>query len=95
MGLNGLYKVVALVNGLGPTHDYECDDYHIFPGIASGNVRLKWQHYCPARFDAHMTSKRIKDGVCPKRVSLDESVDDQLVPVNQLEKMKTQLEQVA
>ena len=94
IGLNGLYDLVALVNGLGPTHNGMRNDYEMFQSIAFGNDQLWWQLYSPARFDADTISKRIAAGVCPKLILLDQSVDDQLVPFNQLDRMETQLEQV-
>lgn len=92
--LNGLYDLVSLVNGLGPTHDHARDDYKIFKGIALGTDQSQRQFYSPAKFDADMILRRIKDGDCPKRILLDQSTEDQLVPMNQLEQMKTRLEKV-
>jgi hypothetical protein len=94
IGLNGLYDLVALVNRLGSAHNYEQTDYEMFQSIAFGNEQLRWQLDSPERFNADMLSKRIVTGGCPKCVLLDQRVDDQHVLVNQLERMKTQLEQV-
>jgi kynurenine formamidase len=95
VGLNGLYDLVALVNGLGPSHQSMSEDYERFQSIAFGTDQLKWQLYSPARFDANAISSRIEKGHAPKRILLDQSTEDQLVPFNQLQRMRIQLEQVA
>lgn len=95
IGLNGLYDLVALVNGLGPSHNGMREDYETFQSIAFGTDPTKWPQYSPATFDADDMSRGIEEGHSPTRVLLDQSTDDQLVPFNQLQRMRTQLEQVS
>ena len=95
IGLNGLYDLDTLVNGLGPAHKSMRHEYEMFQSIAFGKDKSQWSEYSPARFDADMISRSIEDGLAPKRIVLDQSTEDQLVPVNQLERLKIQLEQVS
>ena len=95
IGMNGLFDLVALVDGLGPNHTRMRADYQMFLGIAFGKDYLRWPLASPARFDADAISKGIEEGHSPKRILLDQSTEDQLVPMNQLDRMKTQLDQVS
>lgn len=95
IGLNGLYDLPAPVHGLGASHNWTREDYDIFLKIAFGKDELRWPLFSPAHFDSDMMTNRVQQGSSPNRVILDQSSEDQLVPLNQLERMKTQLEQVS
>lgn len=94
VGLNGLYDLEQLVHGLGPSHKHLKDDYNTFLSVAFGDDQLRWSLASPARFDVDEIAKRVEQGQAPRLVLLDQSSEDQLVPVNQMERLITQLEQV-
>lgn len=94
IGCNGLHDLEQLVHGLGPSHAQLKNDYNAFLSIAFGNDQSKWPLASPARFDVDDVGKLVEDGKAPKLMLLDQSSDDQLVPMNQRERMIVQLEQV-
>ena len=94
LGLNGLYHLPELVHGLGPKHENLKDVYEDFLSITFDKDQTKWPAASPAQFDLAEISKRVQEGKAPQFVVLDQSTEDQLVPMNQMETMKAHLEQV-
>lgn len=94
IGLNGLYDLPNLVCGLGSSHAHLVHDYETFLGIASGGDKSKWPVASPALFDTNRISGRVKEGKVPRLVMLDQSKEDQLVPMNQSESFVDRLKNV-
>jgi kynurenine formamidase len=95
LGLNGLYDLPALVtaDGLGASHAHLRDDYEEMLTTALGADQDDWPDASPASFGQGIAG-RIRDGNAPRLVVLDQSVDDQLVPMNQKERMAAALANV-
>jgi kynurenine formamidase len=91
LGLNGLYDLPALVTGLGASHEHLRDDYAMFLSNAFGTDQDRWPAASPARFDPAEISARVRAGRAPDLVVLDQSAEDQLVPVNQKERFAAHL----
>ncbi|QIW97351.1 hypothetical protein AMS68_002869 [Peltaster fructicola] len=91
VGFNGLYDLVELVQGLGPTHKNMREDYEGFQSIAFGKDKSRWPNSSPARFDVDEISARLTAGEVPLLVLLDQSPNDQLVPMNQTQRLELQL----
>lgn len=83
LGLNGLYDLPALVNGLDASHEHLRAEYETMLTFAFGANRDVWAAASPTRFDPREIGQRVQAGLAPRLVVLDESVDDQLVPMNQ------------
>ena len=94
LGLNGLYDLPQLVEGLGPSHEHLKDVYDEFLTITFGGDRGKWLLASPAQFDTEGIAEQVKGGKAPNLVVLDQSTKDQLVPVNQMERLESQLRRV-
>ena len=95
LGLNGLYDLPALVHGLGVSHEHLRGKYKMLLSNAFGADEDKWPAASPARFDPVKISERVREGKAPRLVILDESTEDQLVPINQKERLKTNLGKVS
>ncbi len=93
LGLNGLYDLLNLVYALD-SHDRLRGEYDMLLGNAFGREKSAWPTASPARFDPEVLSKRLKDGKVPRLVLLDQSREDQLVPMNQLAQMQAVLQKV-
>lgn len=91
VGLNGLYDLSALVDELGPSHEHLRGEYGTLLSKAFGRDVAIWKGASPARFDPVGITKRVQEGLAPHLVLLDQSAEDQLVPMNQLEKFETAL----
>jgi kynurenine formamidase len=91
LGLNGLYDLPALVDGLGSSHEHLRGDYETLLSNAFGMDKNKWAVASPARFNPTVVSKRVREGKAPQLILLDQSMDDQLVPFNQLEMFEADL----
>ena len=94
VGLNGLYDLPALVHALGPSHDMLRHDYAMMLANAFGPNEDGWADASPARFDPARVASRIAGRQAPKLAIIDQSEDDQLVPMNQRDRMATTLRQV-
>ena len=94
LGLNGLYDLPQLVEGLGASHEHLKDVYDEFLTITFGEDRGKWLLASPAEFDAKDIAERLRSGKVPDLVVLDQSTEDQLVPVNQMERLESRLKRV-
>jgi kynurenine formamidase len=94
VGMNGLYDLPALVDGLGASHEHLRDVYQDLQGIAFGTDTDIWASASPARVNTEHLAIRLREEKAPKFVLVDQSTEDQLVPMNQMERMKTQLEEV-
>lgn len=95
LGMNGLYDLPDLVHNLGESHANLEDVYSMLLNIAFGTDEGQWLAASPARVEPRELSSRIKNGHGPKLVVLDQSTEDQLVPVNQTERTEKQLSQVS
>jgi kynurenine formamidase len=94
LGLNGLYDLPGLLNRLGPSHEHLRDDYEIFLSSAFGADQSKWPAASPARFDPAEIAERVREGKAPRLVVLDQSAEDQFVPMNQRERLEANLSKV-
>jgi kynurenine formamidase len=94
LGLNGLYDLPALLTGLGPAHEHLRPVYEEFLSSAFGADRSKWPAASPARFDPADVAQRVREGRAPRLVVLDQSPGDQLVPMNQRERLEANLSKV-
>lgn len=94
LGLNGLYDLPALVDGLGESHAHMGADYDRFLSNAFGSDKNRWPAASPARFEPATISERVRAGKVPSLVLLDQSTEDQLVPMNQRERLEACLQRV-
>jgi hypothetical protein len=97
LGLNGLYDLPALTttDGLGASHAHLRHDYEKFLSRAFGTDKDAWPDASPASFDPACIAGRIREGKSPRLVVLDQSTEDQLVPMNQLDRLTATLAQAA
>ncbi len=91
LGLNGLYDLPELVHGLGASHEHLRDDYAMLLSNAFGGDTGNWSAASPARFDPAEIAERVADGKVPRLVVLDQSTEDQLVPMNQKARLAANL----
>jgi kynurenine formamidase len=91
LGLNGLYDFPALVNGLGASHAQLHDEYSLLLSNAFGEDKSKCPAASPACFDPADMAERVRAGKAPGLVVLDQSTEDQLVPMNQRQRLETNL----
>jgi kynurenine formamidase len=94
LGLNGLYDLPELVNGLDASHEHLRAEYETFLSSAFGADRSRWPAASPARFDAAEITERVREGKAPQLVVLDQSTEDQLVPMNQSQRLEANLSKV-
>jgi hypothetical protein len=96
LGLNGLYDLPALTTAddLGASHAHLRDDYELVLSRAFGTDRDTWPDASPASFDPAGIAGRIREGNAPRLVVLDQSGEDQLVPVNQRDRLAANLAKV-
>ena len=94
LGLNGLYDLAALVNSLGAEHELLRQDYTNMLLSAFGTDERVWRAASPTYFDAALITRRVKQGQAPRLVLLDQSHDDQLVPMNQKLQLEATLREV-
>ena len=80
-----LYDLPGLVDDARSSHSHLGPVYADLLGIAFGADGDSWAAASPARFEPADIAALVSNG--PKLVVLDQSVDDQLVPINQTEKM--------
>lgn len=95
VGLNGLYDLPALVDGLGPAHEHASSDFRMMLTSAFGPNASAWAQASPARFSASQISDCVRKGEAPRLVLVDQSIDDQLVPMNQRGRMEANLRDVS
>ncbi|MFF7607643.1 hypothetical protein [Streptomyces parvulus] len=97
LGLNGLYDLPALAteDGLAPFHAHLREDYERFLSRAFGTDKDAWPDASPAGFDPASIAERIREGKTPRLVVLDQSTEDQLVPMTQRERLTTTLAKAA
>lgn len=94
LGLNGLYDLPALVHGLGGSHAHLSGEYGNLLTYAFGPDEAEWAAASPSRFDPASVAERVRVGLAPSMIMLDQSVDDQLVPMNQRQILETNLRDV-
>jgi kynurenine formamidase len=95
LGLNGLYDLPSLVNGLGGSHEHLSDDYEMLLSSAFGADKSRWLAVSPAQFDPADIAERVREGKAPRLVVLDQSTEDQLVPMNQRARLETNMSKVS
>lgn len=93
-GFNGLYDLIDLVHGLGTSHAHLGPVYKDLEDIAFGSDEGKWAAASPARVDPAVLSKGVAEGHVAKLVLVDQSAEDQLVPMNEADKMESVLRKV-
>ena len=94
LGLNGLYDLPTLVYGLGASHEHLRNDYEQLLSYAFGTDKSKWAAASPASFDPVEIAERVRESKVPQFVLLDQSTEDQLVPMNQRERFEANLGKV-
>ncbi|RMJ15040.1 hypothetical protein CDV36_005288 [Fusarium kuroshium] len=94
LGLNGLYDIPDLVSGLGDSHQHLRDVYEILLVQAFGEDQAAWPAASPAKFDVKTLTERVVKGRVARLVLLDQSPEDQLVPISQADKMERHLKDV-
>ncbi|KAI8712126.1 Kynurenine formamidase [Fusarium sp. LHS14.1] len=94
LGLNGLYDIPDLVSGLGDSHKHLQEVYEILLVQAFGEDQTAWPAASPGRFDVKTLTERVKEGSVARLVLLDQSPEDQLVPISQADKMERHLKEV-
>lgn len=96
LGLNGLYDLPALAtsDGLGASHAHLRDDYERLLSGAFGTDQDAWPAVSPASFDPADIAARIREGNAPRLVVLDQSTEDQLVPMNQKDRLTAALAKI-
>jgi kynurenine formamidase len=95
LGLNGLYDLPELVNGLDAPHEHLRAEYEKFLSSAFGEDQSRWPAASPARFDPAEIVERVRKDKAPRLVVLDQSTQDQLVPMNQSQRLKANLSKVS
>lgn len=95
IGLNGLYDLPALVDGLDPSHAHLRSEYDMLLSNAFGTDQSAWPAASPARFDPVEVAAWVREGRAPKLVVLDQSTEDELVPAGQRTRMEDALRSVA
>jgi kynurenine formamidase len=94
LGLNGLYDLPELTNGLDASHQHLRAEYEAFLSSAFGADKSWWAAASPARFDAAEIAGRVREGKAPRLVVLDQSTEDQLVPMSQSQRLEANLSKV-
>lgn len=94
IGFNGLYDLPNLVHELGPKHVQLKDVYEDLLGIAFGEDQSDWIQASPARVEVDKLADRVREGSAPRMVWLDQSSEDQLVPMNQTDDLEKHLIEV-
>lgn len=95
IGFNGLYDLPHLVHGLGQSHSHLQSVYEDLIDIAFGSDQSRWPAASPARVDTDELTDRVQNGPAPRIVWLDQSTEDQLVPMNQTDDLASHLAKVA
>lgn len=94
LGLNGLYDLPALVHDLDQPHQHLRAEYEGILINALGPAEETWSAASPALFGPEDISARVKAGYAPRLILLDQSPQDQLVPLNQIERLEANLSRV-
>jgi kynurenine formamidase len=94
LGLNGLYDLPELVDRPGAAHEHLRDEYELFLSSAFGTDKGRWPAASPACFGPAEIAERVREGRAPRIVLLDQSTEDQLVPVNQSQRLEANLSKV-
>ncbi|MGW6274936.1 MULTISPECIES: alpha/beta hydrolase [unclassified Streptomyces] len=94
LGLNGLYDLPELTDGLGASHAHLQQEYRTLLTHAFTADKKTWALASPARFDPADIAQRIREGKAPRLVVLDQSPQDLLVPMNQKERLEANLRRV-
>jgi kynurenine formamidase len=95
LGLNGVYDLPALVHSPGASLEHMSDEYKMIVSNAFGADEGKWPGASPAHFDAAQIAERVREGRAPHLVVLDQSDEDQVVPMNQRERLEANLRKVS
>lgn len=87
IGLNGVYDLPALGHGSAGSRELLSN--------AFGPDERKWSAASPALFDPVQIAERVQKGKAPRLVLVDQSQDDQVVPMNQRERLEANLRKVS
>lgn len=88
LGLNGLYDLPNLVHKLSASHEHLSSVYENLISVGFGSDQSKWPSASPARLNIGKLEERLRDKLLPGLVVLDQSEEDQLVPVTQTDTME-------
>lgn len=83
------------MHGLDASHEHLSGDYSRLLSNAFGRDENAWSAASPARFDPAAISERVRRSEAPRLILLDESIEDQLVPMSQRQSLKANLIKVA
>ena len=95
IGLNGLYDLPGLVTGLNDSHKHLKDAYESIVSQAFGSAEQDWLKASVAHISLDRLSERSQEGRLPQIIVLDQSPQDQLVPMNQHERIMQHLKNVS
>jgi acetyl esterase/lipase len=91
LGVNGLYDLPGLVHYLDASHAHLEAEYRDLLTIAFGADEEVWATASPARFELGAAASRLRHSGGLATILLEQSPDDQLVPMNQREKLARQI----
>lgn len=94
VGLNGLFDLPGLVHSLDAAHEHLRPEYTELLSNAFGTGQDSWPGASPAHVAPRRIQQRLQDGLFPRVVLLDCSVDDQLVPIGQRDRLEENLRNV-
>ena len=94
LGFNGPYDLPGLVDRLGTSHAVLRDVYISIMDHAFGKNEQGWKAASVAHVEPEKVSNWVRNGSMPRLVLLDQSPEDQLVPMNQSDSMQKRLEGV-
>lgn len=95
LGMNGLYDLPGLLARLDPTHEHLREEYESLLSFAFGADQSGWPAASPALVDPAQISPRVHPDSAPRLVVLDGSEQDQLVPMNQRDRLHSVLSRVS
>jgi kynurenine formamidase len=93
--LNGVYDLPALLHSPGASHEHMIGEYRRLLSNAFGADESRWPGASPAQFDTAPIAARVREGRAPRLVVLDQSDEDQVVPMNQRDRLEANLRKVA
>ncbi|KAK2756602.1 kynurenine formamidase [Colletotrichum kahawae] len=91
VGMNGLYDLPGLAHDLGSSHASLKEVYQGFQSITFGTDQTKWEAPSPSHVPLEELQRRVEAGKVPRLIMIDQSTEDQLVPMNQADKLEARL----
>ena len=82
------------VHDLDPAHEALSSEYKMILDNAFGTDETTWAAASPSRFDPRQIANRLAEGNAPRLILLDQSNDDQLVPMNQCDQLDKNMRQI-